>query len=299
MPLRPNELPAYAAHVATRDGSEASHVLERLPREVAEGDLCLSDVFVTFDPTGKRVSGIVRIVAFGESRVVLTEWRGDEGACTYEAISRLLAEAAARASDLGAKEMSTRVSIKGITADYRRALRDAGFRFEGRRVEYKTPVSKLPSERSSRLVWQTMADVGEELVLELIRATSANTPDGMDVEAGVSAIEDALGGGYSTLDPRAVELGYLNGRPISVLLTRVDPDSGWSAIQFMGVVPEFRGQGIGVEVHLHGFATIRALGGSLYHDGTSESNAAMLRLFVKHGCIEHSRMEEWHWAPDV
>ena len=42
---------------------------------------------------------------------------------------------------------------------------------------------------------------------------------------------------------------------------------------------------------------MRALGGILSHDGTSESNAAMLRLLAKHGCIEHSRMEEWHWRP--
>ncbi len=119
----------------------------------------------------------------------------------------------------------------------------------------------------------------------------------MDVEAGVSAIEDVLGGSYDTLDPRAVELGVLDGRSACVHLTRVDADTGWSAIQFMGVVPGFRGQGLGVDVHLHGIATIRALGGTLYHDGTSEANAAMLRLFEKHGCIEHSRMEEWHWTP--
>ncbi len=299
MRLRPSDLPAYAAHVATRDGSEATEVLERLQREVAEGELCLSDVFATLDPTGKRISGTVRIVAIGESRVVLTEWRGEEGACTYEAIAGLLAEATGRAAELGTKEMGTRVSLEGMTADYRRALREAGFQFEGRLVEYKMPVSELPGEPPSRLVWRTMADVGEEPVLELIRNTSSGTPDGMDVEAGISAVEDVLGGGYDTLDPRAVQLGYLDGRPICVLLTRVDPDSGWSAIQFMGIVPEFRGQGLGEQVQLHGFATIRTLGGTLYHDGTSEANTAMVRLFEKHGCIEHSRMEEWHWTSDV
>jgi ribosomal protein S18 acetylase RimI-like enzyme len=299
MPLQPSELRAYAAHVAARDGSEASEVLKRLQREVTEGEFCLSDVFVTLDPTGKRVSGTVRIVAFGQDLIVLTEWRGDEGACSYEAIAGLLAEVTARAAERGTKEMSTRVSLEGMTAEYRRALQDAGFVFQGRRVEYKTPLPELPDERPSRLAWRTMAEVGEEPVLLLIREASAETPDGMDVEAGVSVIEDVLGGSYDTLDPRAVQLGHLNGRPIGVLLTRVDPDSGWSAIQFMGVVPAFRGQGFGVDVHLHGIATMRALGGTLYHDGTSESNAAMVHLFEKHGCIEHSRMEEWHWTPDI
>ena len=299
MRLQPSDLPAYAAYVAARDDSNSADVLERLRQEVAEAKLDLSNVFVTFDPTGERVSGSVRIVVLGKDLVVLTAWRGDEGAGTYEAISELLAGATERAAEIKTQEMGTRVSLEGMTDAYRRALRDAGFVFQGRRVEYKTPVPELPDERSSRLTWTTMADVGEKTVLDLIRRASAGTPDGMDVEAGISAIEDVLGGSYDTLDPRAVELGALDGQAVGVLLTRVDVETGWSAIQFMGVVPEFRGRGLGTDVHLHGIGTIRALGGTVYQDGTSEANSAMLHLFAKHGCIEHSRMEEWQWTPSA
>ena len=140
-----------------------------------------------------------------------------------------------------------------------------------------------------------MADVGEECVLDLLRAASVGTPNGVTVEAGTSAVTDLLGGGYGALDPRTVQLGYLDGQRICVLLTRVDPDSGWSTFPFLGIVPKFRGHGLGEQIHAHGFATIRSLGGTLYHDGTSETNAAMVRLFEKHGCVEESQMEEWHW----
>ena len=297
MHLQPSDLPAYATHVAARDDSDAAAVLKRLRRAVAEARLRLANVFVTFDPTGERVSGSVRVCVFGKDFVVLTEWRGDEDAGTYEALSELLAEATARAAEIEALKMGTRVSLEGMTDAYRRALRDAGFVFQGRRVEYRTPVSELPDEGSSRLTWKTMADVGEQPVLDLIRRASADTPDGMDVEAGVSAIEDVLGGSYDTLDPRAVELGMLDGRAVAILLTRVDVDTGWAGIQFLGIVPKVRGRGLGTDVHLHGIATMRDLGGTVYHDGTSETNAPMLRLFEKHGCIEHSRMEEWQWRP--
>ncbi len=162
MPLQSSDLPAYAAYIAARDGSNAGEALGRLQRDVADGTLSLSDVFVTFDLAGERISGSVRIYVFGQDFLVLTEWRGDEGAGTHEMLSGLLSEADARASELRAKEMSTRVSLEGMTDDYRRALGDAGFEFQGRRVEYKTPVSELPSERPSRLVWRTMADVGEQ-----------------------------------------------------------------------------------------------------------------------------------------
>ena len=299
MHLQSNDLPAYAAYLAARDGSNAADVLERLRCGVAEAKLHLADIFVTFDPTGERVSGSVRVYAFGKDFVVLTEWRGDKGAGTYEALSELLAGATARAAKIEVRKMGTRVSLDGMTDAYRRALQDAGFLFQGRRVEYQTAVSELPDERTSRLTWTTMADVGEKSVLHLIREASVNTPDGMDIEAGVSAIEGVLGGSYDTLDPRAAELGYLDGRAVAVLLTRVDVDTGWAGIQFLGIVPEVRGQGLGTVVHLHGIATMRDLGGTVYHDGTSETNAPMLRLFEKHGCIEHSRMEEWHWKPGV
>jgi ribosomal protein S18 acetylase RimI-like enzyme len=299
MHLQSSDLPAYAAHLATRDDSNAADVLERLRRAIAGARLSLDDIFVTFDPTGERVSGSVRVCVFGKDFVVLTEWRGDEDAGTYEALSELLAEATARAAEIEAPKMGTRVSLDGMTDAYRRALQDSGFVLQGRRVEYRTPVSELPDERTSRLTWTTMADVGEKPVLDLIREASADTPDGMDVEAGVSAIEDVLGGGYDTLDPRAVELGMLDGRAVAVLLTRVDVDTGWAGIQFLGIVPEVRGRGLGTDVHLHGIATMRDLGGTVYHDGTSETNAAMLRLFEKHGCIEHSRMEEWQWRPSA
>jgi len=299
MHLQSSDLPAYAAHLAARDDSDTADMLERLRCAIAEGRLHLDDIFVTFDPSGERISASVRVCVLGKDFVVLTEWRGDEGAGTYEALSKLLSGATARAAEIEAPKMGTRVSLDGMTDAYRRALQDAGFVFQGRRVEYRTPISELPDDRTSQLTWTTMADVGEKAVLDLIREASTDSPDGMDVEAGVSAIEDVLGGSYNTLDPRAVEVGCLDSRAVAVLLTRVDVESGWAGIQFLGIVPEVRGRGLGTDVHLHGIATMRDLGGTVYYDGTGETNAPMLRLFDKHGCIEHSRMEEWEWRASM
>ncbi|MCK5805300.1 MAG: GNAT family N-acetyltransferase, partial [Lentisphaeria bacterium] len=296
MHLRLSDLPAYAAHVAAREGSETSTELERLGREIREGDLCLSDIFVTLDPNTTRVTGIVRIVPIGEKECILTEWCGDEGVLTREVATKFLAAARGRATERTLSKMGTRISLEGMTSIYRSALRSAGFQFISRRIEYKTPIAQLPSSAPSRLEWRTMADVGEGCALDILRKASIATPDGANVEAGISAVADLLGGSYSSLDPRTVQLGHLHDRPISILLTQVDIDSGWSTFPFLGIIPEHRGSGLGTQIHLHGLATIRALGGTLYHDGTSESNVAMVRLFEKHGCIEYSRMEEWDWT---
>ena len=64
-------------------------------------------------------------------------------------------------------------------------------------------------------------------------------------------------------------------------------------ITFMGLLPAFRGRGLGRHVHRRGMALLRAQGGTLYHGGTSASNGAMIRLFEQHGCTVFARMVEY------
>jgi ribosomal protein S18 acetylase RimI-like enzyme len=152
----------------------------------------------------------------------------------------------------------------------------------------------MAREGASDIEWRTMTEAGEGVVLDLLRETSVGTPDGVDVCEGSTAIENLLGGPYTNMDPRAVQIGYWGEQPVAILFCLVDTGTGWSTITFMGLVPSHRGRGLGTQVHLHGIETLRALGGVTYHDGTSESNEAMLRLFQKRGCIESARMGEWH-----
>jgi len=297
MALRREKLPCYAAYLASRDGRRAGDVLAELEHEIADGRLCLREVFATLDLSGQRVTGAVRLVRVAEGMAILTEWRGDDGAATAEALLGLLAEGTARAVELGLAEVTTRIDAAAMTPAYAHALRGVGFRLAGRRVEYKTPVSELPREPLARppLTWRTMAAAGEPLVRRLLREASVDTPDAVTVADGPGRLVDLLGADYPTLDPRTAQVGSLDGRPVAVLVVRVEPASGWSTLPFIGVVPEARGKGLGRHVHLRGLQTIRALGGTLYHDGTDVANAAMVRLFERHGCVEHGRMEAWRW----
>jgi oligoendopeptidase F len=295
--LDPSHLPAYAELVAFLQSEEPSAVLERLEGQIRDGALDLADVFVTLDPTGDFVTGVLRIVRIGKDEAFLTQWRGREGGGTRRAIAGLVLEARARADELGIRDLSTRVVDSRMTEDYRDALHDAGFALTNRRVEYRTPLSQMGHEGVSSLAWKTMADTGEGPVLEMLREASIGTPDGVDTSIGSTAIENLLDGSYASMDPRAVQIGYSGERAVAVLFCLVDTESGWSTIAFMGLVPSHRGRGLGTQVHLHGIETLRALGGITYHDGTGESNETMQRLFAKQGCIESDRMGEWHIAP--
>ena len=297
MRLNMTLLAAYADLVASLQNEEPSAVFARLEGQIRDGALDLADVFVTLDPTGDVITGILRIVRMGKDAAYLTQWRGREGGGTRRAIADLVLEARARADELGIRDLSTRVHDSRITDDYRDALKDAGFELTNRRVEYVTPLSQMGHRGVTSLTWKTMADTGEGVVLDVLREASIGTPDGVDTSRGSAAIENQLDGSYADMDPRAVQIGYSGADPVAVLFCVVDKAIGWSTIAFIGLVPSHRGRGLGTEVHLHGIETLRALGGVTYHDGTSESNGAMQRLFAKQGCIESARMEEWHMIP--
>ena len=297
MHLNRTILPAYAELVASLQNEEPSAVIERLEGQIRDGELDLADVFVTLDPTGDLVTGILRIVRIGKDAAFLTQWRGRDGGGTRAAIADLVLEARARSDELAIRELSTRVYDSRMTDDYRAALHDAGFTPTNRRIEYKTPLAQMARAGASDITWKTMAEVGEGAVLDVLREASIGTPDGVDTSVGSTAIENLLDDPYASLDPRAVQIGYLGEKPVAILFCLVDTESGWSTIAFMGLVPSHRGRGLGTQVHLHGIETLRDLGGVTYHDGTSESDEAMQRLFAKQGCIESARMEEWHIAP--
>ena len=96
-----------------------------------------------------------------------------------------------------------------------------------------------------------------------------------------------------------MQVGFVDGREAAFVCAQVAAKDGWSRISYMGVVPDARGQGLGTWVQRRGFRLMRELGGTTYHGGTAADNAAMLRLFEKHGCEECARLREFEWAEPV
>lgn len=294
MRLTEDWVEAYAAHQAEAQRTTLQDELAKLTDAVASGEMDLRDVFVDVDDAARRVIGTVRLVRIDPKTLILTEWQGEFGP-SDAVLSQLIGEAHARAEALGATRVMTRINADRFSKAYQYALEASGFQRNGGRIEYRTPVAALPVEAPSDLHWSTMREAGEESVVETLRAAGREGPNALDDPDGDDLIEQLIHTSYEDVDPRLVQLGALQGKPACVLVLRVDPSSGWSTVSYLGVRPEFRGRGIGAQAHRHAFSVIRALGGTLYHDGTSDENHAMIRLFKAHGCIESERIEEWIW----
>ncbi|MBI5630555.1 MAG: GNAT family N-acetyltransferase [Elusimicrobia bacterium] len=175
-------------------------------------------------------------------------------------------------------------------------LEAKGFKFSNERVEYHLSVSEWPGEVGTPLSWTTASVDGAlrlEQAAELLGRAGQGDPDWSPEDDPLQLLKSYLaeGGLYGGLN--AVQVGLVDGRPAGVVVAQANPATGWCRITYMGLLPEFRGRGLGRWLHRHGFAMMKGQGGKQYHGGTVSTNAAMIRLFLSQGCQESRRMEEW------
>lgn len=182
-------------------------------------------------------------------------------------------------------------SFDGLTD----VLEHLGWHRINERIEFKTPVTNLPTDWQGPLHWRNMSQVGEQTVAEIIDKAGAG-PEWDDDDTGLAVLRDCLSADDLLCDSSCVEVGYLNDIPAAFIIAQTAPSDGWCTISFMGLMPEARGQNLGQWVHRRGFELFRQQGGQLYHGGTSAKNTAMVRLFKHHHCIHHAHLAEYTYT---
>jgi GNAT superfamily N-acetyltransferase len=193
----------------------------------------------------------------------------------------LLAGARDRAIVDGAGVLDLRLEPSPLSA----ALPGLGFRLRHSRVEYRTPLSELPDETGTPLAWR-VATIAE--AAPILQCAAAGDPDFDPDEDARACLESYMTDPVLTHAPECIQVC-----DAGIVIAQVNPRTAWSRITYMGLLPAFRGRGLGRWVHRRGFAMLRAQGGALYHGGTVETNRAMVRLFEAHGCRFYRRLEEW------
>jgi ribosomal-protein-alanine N-acetyltransferase len=193
-------------------------------------------------------------------------------------------------------QVGTRPFLSLLDDGYKTALTQTGFHLLGGRVEFKTPVSELPPETVSEIEWRPVLSEDElPAVAKIFKDAVEGYAHALDAVADpLGCIREALSETDLTNNLSGIHIGYVNSEPAAYIHVQINPKTGWSRITYMGVLKKFRGKGLGVHVHRHGFAMMRELGGTLYHGGTSSENSSMIRLFEKNGCKEYISMQEWN-----
>ena len=153
----------------------------------------------------------------------------------------------------------------------------------------------LPSENRTPIKWQTareLAWTAQDLAL-FTKEVVTNALDVDPNEKPEDFIQDWLHHTEFTHGLDCAGIGFINDKPCALVVAQINKETGWSRLSYMGLVPEFRGKGLGKWVHRHGFEMMKAQGGILYHGGTHAENRPMRKLFKSHGCHVFCEMEEW------
>jgi ribosomal protein S18 acetylase RimI-like enzyme len=184
---------------------------------------------------------------------------------------------------------------------HRDALVVRGFERGEDRVEYQMDLADAVnaldvSESSSGLVWKHV-DASNESELAwaagLYRQASEGDPASSPDQDALGFLRALLGNGEIVQSPERLQIGMCGDEPAAFLALMVYPSDGWSTIYFLGVLPAFRGRGLGAVTMRHGLQSLQAMGGRIYHDGTAAGNAPARALFAHLGCAPFRTMEEW------
>lgn len=207
----------------------------------------------------------------------------------------LLAQAKAAAIDFGAETLGARLRKEYESEMFRSVLAETGLKKISERVEYQCDISLLPDESGSLLQWQTASELGWD-TKKIAQFTGDITKDALDVdpdEKPEDFVQDWLHHEELTSGLDCIAVGFINNKPCTLVVAQINKETGWSRLSYMGIIPEFRGGGLGKWVHRHGFQMMRDQGGKLYHGGTHGENFPMRKLFESHGCKLFCEMEEW------
>jgi GNAT superfamily N-acetyltransferase len=207
----------------------------------------------------------------------------------------LFRQAKAAAIEFGAGTLEARLRTEYEIDMFRRLLSQLGLRKKSERIEFQCDLSQLPDDAGSPMRWQTAAELKWDKE-QIVRFTQQIIKGALDIDPDENPedfAQDWLQHHEFTFGPHCIAIGFLDDVACSLVVAQINSQTGWSRLSYMGLIPTYRGRGLGKWVHRHGFRMMKEQGGLLYHGGTHGQNWAMRRLFVSHGCQVYSEMEEW------
>ncbi len=255
--------------------------------------------FIHFDSAGSSW-GIVSAEQVW-SNVYALKYNKPEKRLDQNIWQNLFTQAKDAAHSFNAESIEIRIRLDYEPATIQSILNELGFKKKSGRIEYQCDVKNLPDEKSAPLVWKTARDLGWDHQ-QIADFTKEIIKDSLDInpnEKPEDFIQDWLHHEELTSGLDCIAIGFIEGNACALTVVQVNKDTGWSRIAYMGVIPSYRGKGLGKWVHQHGFAMMKQQGGILYHGGTHSDNLAMRKLFETHGCAVYCEMEEWSWRKET
>ncbi|GEB57838.1 GNAT family N-acetyltransferase [Streptomyces gardneri] len=294
-PARPDELPALIEHPGDpeRNAATRAYLTQLLDSACTRPEWCL----VAEDGDGRLTGSVVLWTIPGhEVPLALVLFEAPEDA--PETAAALLDAAAAKAGELGAKELEHVVDSPAQAPQFQRnperrgeLLRASGFAAirDGRRFSLQVPTGALPAD-DPRLTFRSLAELGPEPFVAVLAELLADTADARlaaDVqEHGARRAAELLFEETAELkhEPTWWELGYDADGTVAVISLPAENPSV-PVIGFVGVAPAHRGKGYATSVVIRGTRVLAAAGATEIRGDCDAANVAMAKAFERAGYV--------------
>lgn len=247
--LREAELSAYH-RLAFPDASprQVAEFDSALLTAVQSGQKRLADHLVAKSATGE-ITGAIKFVRVQEHVFAITTPRVAATGSQADAVQARLIECAfGRACERGAERVFLRVEADDERGSLRERLRALGFERRGRRIEYRTPVDRLPQWGHGPLAFAAMGSDACPTVEDAAAILAKCVVGDPDLDYTDDPLDSLRGfldepGLYAADD--CVQIARLGDDEVGIVIAQTDVASGWSRVTYMGLRPEFRGAGLG------------------------------------------------------
>jgi len=254
------------------------HAAASLERRAAREGLDLTRTWIA--EMGGTLEGAAMLVPHpGRTALLLTSPPRDLGHA--ERVGRLAGAMLADAEAIAGLDL-----VQSLCAP-EESLRAEAFRIGGLRhlatLDYleRADHPSLPAPRPREGVTFERWNPAERRTLErLLVATYVDTLDCPGL-AQVRRIEDIVDGHLSACggDARHWFIGFAHGAPIAAALVSVSLTPGTADLVYLGVVPEWRGKGVGAMVMLHALRSAALTGAQAMSLAVDTRNAPAIRLY--------------------
>ncbi len=176
-------------------------------------------------------------------------------------------------------------------------LLKAGFQLKTRRLQFERSLDTLEKKSGSHeITWQKTEDAQFQKYWMLASKDSLNKPDSVSIDNGLfEGLKEELGSSYGD----HCLIGCWNGRPIGISIPHIEPGTAEEGrLFFLGLFPEYRGQGLGRYLHLQSLIHLKRIGARNYIGMTDERNIPMQKLFIQNGC-PNTRTISVYWINEM
>lgn len=157
-------------------------------------------------------------------------------------------------------------------------------------VEYTKQLEGVPQLESNLLFYSLaegfMTDAEFAKAYELCRTGTANKNIPQPIEQVMASIRSELGENWRSY----CYSFYKENKLVGISIPHIEMGSTDEGRMFyFGIVPDMRGQGLGVEIHKLTLELMKKLQANYYVGSTDENNEHMINIFKKNGCVVRDR----------